>query len=160
MKRFAVLATVALWPTWVWAAQIFEGAWFKVTFPETFVAQGSLKSLTDDGYDSATFRSPGSEVEFYIFSPQVGGKPEDLERAITSETLIASAEAKSKNRVVKWRKYQPRDKSYTRSIEETRTPDGLYVTRVVAIRYRDAAALRKYKTDYAAFKTSLEAYAD
>jgi hypothetical protein len=160
VKRLVALSVVALWPTWAWAAQIFEGAWFKVTYPDTFVAEGSLKSLTDDGFDSATFRSPGNEVEFYVFSPQVGGKPEDLERAIAAETLIASAESRGKSRIVKWRTYQPRDKSYTRSIEETRTPDGLYVTRVVAIKYKDAAALNKYKTDYTTFKNSHEAYAN
>ncbi len=83
---------------------------------------------------------------------------EDLERAPSTETLIASAEAKSKSRIVTWHTYQSCDKSYTRSIEETRTPDGLCVTRVVAIKYKDAAALAKYKADYAAFKTSHEAY--
>jgi hypothetical protein len=160
VKHLVALSVVVLWPTWAWAAQIFEGAWFKVTYPDTFVAAGSLKSLTNNGFDSATFRSPGSDVEFYIFSPKVGGKPEDLEPTIAQETLIASAESKGKSRIVKWRTYQPRDKSYTRSIEETRTPDGLYVTRVVAIKYRDAAALKKYKADYTIFKTSLEAYAD
>jgi hypothetical protein len=160
VKWFVLLAALALWPAAAWADQAFEGAWFRVTYPDGFVALGSQKSLAADGYDSATFLSPGNQVEFYIFSPQVGGKPEDLERATASETLIASSEAKSSNRIVKWRTYQARDKSYTRSIEETRTPDGLYVTRVVGIKYRDAAALAKYKASYAAFKASYEAYAD
>jgi hypothetical protein len=160
VKRWFLVAAIACWPGLAWAAQLFEGAWFKVTYPDHFVAQGSQKSLSTDGFDSATFRSPDGTVEFYVFSPQVGGKPEDLERATATETLIASAEAKGKDRLIKWRTYAAHDKSFTRSVEETRTPDGLYVTRVLAIKYKDAAALAKYKADYAAFKTSYEAYAN
>jgi hypothetical protein len=160
VKRLLAVAAVALWPTLAWAAQIFEGAWFKVTYPDGFVSQGSLKSLSDDGFDSATFRSPDGAVEFYIFSPQVGGKPEDLERAVASEKLLSRAESKGKTRTVIWRTYAAKDGSYTRSIEETRTPDGLYVTRIIAIKYKNAAALAKYKADYATFKASHEAYAD
>jgi hypothetical protein len=160
VRRLFLLAALALWPTLAFAAQVFEGAWFNVRYPDTFVAQGSQKSLGTDGFDSATFRSPTGDVEFYIFSPQVGGKAEDLEKWIASEKLIASSEAKSAARMIKWRTYQAFDKSYTRSVEETRTPDGLYVTRVLAIKYKDATALAKYKTDYATFKSSHVAYAE
>jgi hypothetical protein len=160
VHRALLLALLLLWPAVAFAAQVFEGAWFSVRYPDSFIAQGSQKSLASDGYDSAWFRSPNGEVEFYIFSPQVGGKAEDLARVTAGETQVAASEAKSANRIVRWRTYQARDKSHTRSVEETWTPDGLYITRVVAIRYKNAAALAKYKADYAAFKASHEAFAD
>jgi hypothetical protein len=158
-RRFAITVFV-LWPAFAWAGQVFDGAWFKVTYPDGFAAAGSLKSPSSDGFDSATFRDPGGDVEFYIYSPQVGGKAEDLEQAVADDTLVASAEAKGKDRIVRWRTFSAADNSYSRSVEETRTGDGQYVTRVIAIKYRNAAALAKFKSAYDAFKASYEAFAD
>lgn len=160
MRRLLALAFLALWTGAAFAARLYEGAWFQVRYPDGFIASGSLKSLGADQYDSATFRNPSGDVEFYVFSPQVGGEATDLERWLASERIVAAAEAKNKDRIVRWRTFSAADNSYYRSVEETRTGDGQYVTRVFAIKYKDAATLAKFKTAYEDFKRSYVAYGD
>jgi hypothetical protein len=56
----------------------YKGAWFEIEYPDAFTVEPSLKSSTNvEGFDSALFTSPDGKVQFYIFSPQWTGKPEE-----------------------------------------------------------------------------------
>ncbi|NBY11198.1 MAG: hypothetical protein EBQ77_09415 [Sphingobacteriia bacterium] len=78
MKTF--LYTLFVWYSLVTSAQTatFKGAWFQIQYPSNFIATGSMKSLTADGFDSAVFTSPNKQVEFYVFSPQWEGEANDI----------------------------------------------------------------------------------
>ena len=74
------LLTVAFLSTSMLAsADEYVGAWFKVWYPDSFEVIPSMASTTaGKGVDSAFFRSPDGQVEFYIFSPQWSGEPNDI----------------------------------------------------------------------------------
>ena len=58
---FSIQATAQL--------NLFGGAGFEVSYPNTFRAVGSQRSPEKNGYESVFFTSPDGVVEFYIFSP-------------------------------------------------------------------------------------------
>jgi hypothetical protein len=158
--RFSVvLAAQLVLAACAWAAQTFEGAWFRIAYPDGFVASGSLPGATADGYDSAFFREPSGRVEFYVYSPQWGGEARDAALDPLRERLVAANESRSATRIVRWSTYRAADGSYARSLEDSRSLDNTEV-RVFAIKYRTQADLDEYRDEYQAFKNSLEAYAD
>jgi hypothetical protein len=139
--------------------RVFKGAWFSVAYPADFIAEGSMRSATADGFDSAYFRDRKGRVEFYVFSPQAGGEPTDLENALTNQKLIKDSVTESAGRSVRSATYAAPGKAIFRSIEEVRTKDLLQI-RVFAIKYRTAADLTANLAAYQRFKKSFEAFAD
>jgi hypothetical protein len=141
------------------SAETFRGAWFEVWVPPNFQVIRSLRSTTSEGYDSAFFRSPDQQVEFYIYSPQWNGEPTDIAINKTTETQLTSESKTSATNVVTWLTVAARDGSYTRTYQDTRTRDGS-VRWVIGIKYADQAAFNRHKADYLRFKSSLEQFAD
>lgn len=152
---FALLLTTGV----ALADQSFKGAWFSISYPDSFVAVPGVASTTGDGVDSARFRGPQGRVEFYVYSPQAGGSAQDLAADIRTEQQIETRQSESAARTAHWTSYAARDGSYLRSVEEVRTKDGLQA-RVFSIRYRSAADLAAFRDDYARFKASLQQYQD
>ena len=141
------------------AAQDFQGAWFTISYPDGFAAIPGLPSTTSDGHDSARFRDPSGRVEFYVYSPQAGGVAADIAFDPATESEIAAAGDTGASGSVRWTTYAAKDGSYQRSVEETRSADGLQ-NRVFAIKYRTAADLAEFRDEYKAFKDSLKQYQD
>ena len=141
------------------AAQDYQGAWFTISYPDGFTAVPGLPSPTADGYDSARFRDPSGRVEFYVYSPQAGGTAADIVFDPASESRIAVEGDTGAAGSVRWTTYAAKDGSYQRSVEETRSADGLQ-NRVFAIRYRTPADLAAFRDEYKAFKESLKQYQD
>jgi hypothetical protein len=138
----------------------FQGAWFKIWYPDNFLAIPSLPSTTTDmGVDSAFFRSPNGQVEFYIFSPQWNGEPSDIALDSSREKLRAKETKRSGNSQVTWITIEANDGSYARSYQDTISGGGS-VRWVVGIKYASQAEYNRHKKDYLRFKSSLEQYAD
>jgi hypothetical protein len=141
------------------AAEDYRGAWFTISYPDGFTAIAGLPSTTADGHDSARFRDPAGRVEFYVYSPQAGGVAADIAPDPARETEVAVANSEGAAGSVRWTTYAAMDGSYQRSVEETRSADGLQ-NRVFAIKYRTAADLAEFRDEYEAFKESLKQYQD
>lgn len=141
------------------AAQDYQGAWFTISYPDGFTASAGLPSTTADGHDSARFRDPSGRVEFYVYSPQAGGIAADIVSDPATETQVAVADQKGAAGTVRWITYAAKDGSYQRSVEETRSADGMQ-NRVFGIKYRTAADLSEFREAYKAFKESLKQYQD
>lgn len=137
----------------------FAGAWFDIQFPTAFTVKPSQKSTSSDGYESVFFTSPDQEVEFYIFSPQWSGEPADIAFNAATENKTADVIKKDKGKTLHLFTYEAKDKSYTRSYQES-TENDETVKWVVGIKYKSQAAYEKYKNDYLSFKKSLMQYAD
>lgn len=160
MRRLAaVLSVFLLQASAAAATQVFEGAWFRISYPDGFVVSGSLPSTTNDGFDSAFFRDPERRIEFYVFSPQAGGTATDIAPDVAREKLVATEESRSEDRTFRWTTYATKDGTHFRSIEEMRTTDRLQV-RVFAIKYRSTDELAAFRKDYMDFKQSFQAFAD
>jgi len=160
MRHFvAVFSVFLLQASAAASAQVFEGAWFRISYPDGFVASGSLPSTTNDGFDSAFFRDPVGRIEFYVYSPQAGGTATDIAPDAARETLVATEGSRSADRTFRWTTYATNDGTHFRSIEEMRTTDRLQV-RVFAIRYRSTDDLAAFRKDYMDFKQSFQAFAD
>ena len=69
------------------------------------------------------------------------------------------ADQKGTAGTVRWITYAAKDGSYQRSVEETRSADGLQ-NRVFGIKYRTPADLAEFRDAYKAFKESLKQYQD
>jgi hypothetical protein len=136
--------------------RIYRGAWFDVDVPEGFSVHPSLRSRSADGYDSAFFRSPDGEVEFYVFSPLHDGENDDI--AFDSATEVEEAPVRREDGITKvtWFTYKAKDGSYLRTYKETR--EG--ARWVIGLKYADTATYARYKAVYQRFKKSLRQYAD
>ena len=141
------------------AAQDYQGAWFTISYPDGFTAIAGLQSTTADGHDSARFRDPSGRVEFYVYSPQAGGLGADIASDPAREDQIAVEERSGATGTVRWTTYAAKDGSYLRSVEETRSADGLQ-NKVFAITYRTQADLQAFRDAYKAFKELLKQYQD
>ena len=139
--------------------KIYHGAWFTIAYPEGFIPRESLPSFSNDGFDSVFFREPHGSVEFYVYSPQWGGVASDIEFIPAHEKLVSKSEGISENHKVRWTTIAAKNRSYLRSIEETRSIDGSSVT-IFAIKYRDAQALSEFRNVYKEFKKSLQQATD
>jgi hypothetical protein len=159
MKTY-LYTLILLWCSLVTLAQTatFQGAWFQIQYPSHFIATGSMKSLTADGFDSAVFTSPDKQVEFYVFSPQWEGEANDIklhlhEKISSSKTQISGATE------ITWWTIVSLNGSYQRSyIQKTNT--AYHTTCVFGIKYRNAKVLDVYKKEYASFKSSLQPFSD
>lgn len=156
-----VLASLALmlFALPAFAAQTYQGAWFTIAYPDGFAAIPGLASTTSDGHDSARFREPSGRVEFYVYSPQAGGVASDIAANPATETEVATDEKRGAAGTVRWTTFAAKDGSYMRSVEETKSADGLQ-DKVFAITYRTPADLAAFRDAYLTFKESLQQYQD
>jgi len=137
----------------------FEGAWFSIDYPAEFEVRPSLESTTADGYDSARFVAPDGSVAFYVHAPQWGGIPADIALDPATETVAGERVAEDGPLTRRWVTYTARDGSYARSyltVTDHRGPTSY----TIGLRYTSGAALEAYRDAYAAFRQSLEQYAD
>jgi hypothetical protein len=142
------------------ASGAFKGAWFEVWLPPGFTVIPSLKSSTStEGYDSAFFRAPDGQVEFYIYSPQWSGEPTDILINEKTEKHAGSETSTSKANIVTWFTIRAADGSYTRTYQDTRSRDGS-IRWIVGVKYTNQSAYEAYKADYRRFKQSVRQFAD
>ena len=136
----------------------FDGAWFEIKYPSTFIAKGSLNSMTSDGFESAVFKSPDNLVEFYIFSPQWSGDAMDI-TIKTTEKLASKKSQKIGDVEIIWWTISAKDGSYSRSYQEkfNRLENSNWI---IGIKYKNSSSLEKYKKEYSSFKSSLKQFAD
>jgi len=142
------------------SAAKYTGAWFQVWFPDDFKAIPSMASTTaEEGVDSAFFRSPDGQVEFYIFSPQWSGEPTDIAMNASLEIVRAKETTASGDKQITRLTIDAKDGSYSRSYRDTVSNNGS-IRGVVGIKYKDQAAYNRYKSSYLRFKRSLQQFAD
>jgi len=159
MKRALITFSMILFYQ-VTLAQIklFNGGWFDIQYPSNFIAKGSLKSKTADGFESAIFKSPDNLVEFYVFSPQWNGEANDI--LLTSNEKISSSKFEVNGEIeTKWWTISAKDGSYQRSYQQ-KINKSQNTNWIIGIKYKNSLALEKYKKEYAFFKKTLNQYAD
>ena len=136
----------------------FKGAWFDIKYPSSFKAKGSQKSMSASGWESATFKSPDGLVEFYVFSPQWRADVNDIDITANEKLVSKDSSMKGSEKSVWWT-IAAKNGGYIRSYQESSNEE-FNTNRVFGIKYKNAAALAKYKTQYEAFKKTLTQYAD
>jgi hypothetical protein len=130
-----------------------------VRYPAHFQVRPSLPSRTAEGFDSVEFIAPDGSVSFYVFAPQWGGEPTDIELDPVRERLVAEERRDEDGGHARWFTIAAKDGSYLRSYRETTKEQGSLRT-VVGIKYASEAARRRYLPAYEEFRRSLERYAD
>jgi hypothetical protein len=157
-KLILFFAAIIISQTTMAQTKIFNGAWFDINYPSNFIAKGSLKSTTSDGFESAVFKSPDNLVEFYIFSPQSGGEATDI--LINPKEKLSSSKSQIIGDVeTKWWTITSANGFYSRSYQQ-KYNKSQYTKWIIGIKYKNSSALEKYKKQYALFKSSLKQYAD
>jgi len=138
--------------------RVYEGAWFKIKYPAAFAVHPSQRNSSGEGHDSVFFTAPDGSVEFYVFSPQWNGEPNDIEIK-TGEVLVSQNSEKRGEKTVRRVTIRARNNSYSRSFEDTE--DSATNTRkVFGIKYRNQNAYSSYRQTYLTFKQSLTQFAD
>lgn len=137
---------------------VYKGAWFQINYPLGFTAKGSQKSLSADGFDSATFTSPDQDVEFYVFSPQWNGDAQDIILQ-TNEKLSSTTSQQNGDHTTTWWTISAKDGSYFRSYQQ-KTNTVYHTNCIFGIRYKNQSALKTYTLQYSKFKSSLIPFAD
>ena len=147
------------------------GAWFAIEYPRGWAVTPLARSKTSTtGYDSARFTSPDGSAEFYVFSPQWNGSPQEIQLDPRHELPVAHRSGHTSRDklsdgsdmsqvVVNWYTVRAKDNSYQRSWADTEDK-GLNTRRVFGIKYRNAAVYKKYQAEYVHFCKSLVQYAD
>lgn len=137
----------------------YKGAWFEVKYPATFQVHPSQRSSSAGGYDSVFFTAPDGSVEFYVFSPQWNGEPNDVEINSRNEVLVSQSSEKKGSTTVRRVTVKARDNSYTRSFEDT-ADSATNTRKVFGIKYRNQDAYSRNRQTYLTFKQSLRQFAD
>jgi len=152
--KYNILLAVALLFSIQATAQfnLFGGAGFEVSSPNTFRAIGSQRSPEKNGYESVFFTSPDGAVEFYIFSPINKGVPNDIDVKI-NEKISPIQLTSGKMVSARFWTITAKDNSYTRAYHES-IDSKTASNWIVGIKYKSQAAYNKYKNDYLAFKKS------
>ncbi len=133
----------------------YHGAWFEIQYPGDFIVLPSIKSNGEKKlFDSVFFQSPDGAVEFYVYSPQWGGRPKDIEINKAKEFYVAREEKTNGGVTNRWFTIAAKDASYLRSYINVCNTD-LNTRRVFGIKYRDQQIYEKYKDRYIRFKSSL-----
>jgi hypothetical protein len=160
MKKIMLFAVVVfITATLFGQTKTFTGAWFEIKYPSTFTPRPSLRSATSQqGYESAFFKSPDGLVEFYIYAPQWSGNPTDIALKNTEKTTGTTSKT-SGSVTIAWWTITAKNGSYTRTYQET-TDNVSNTNWVVGIKYKNQSAYNKYKQQYVAFKASLSQFAD
>ncbi len=141
---FSIQATAQL--------NLFGGAGFEVSYPNTFRAVGSQRSPEKNGYESVFFTSPDGVVEFYIYSPINKGVPNDIDVKI-NEKISPIQLTSGKTVSARFWTITAKDNSYTRAYHES-IDSKTGSNWIVGIKYKSQAAYNKHKNDYLAFKKS------
>ena len=140
----------------------FRGAFFEVQAPADFKAQ-PLEGAKPREAKGATFTSPDGTMQFYLFSPQWGGDAPGIALDTSRETETSRKTDTGKSSGVEgkftWTTITAKDKSYTRTYQDFLASDGS-IHWVIGMKYRDEAALQKYKAAYGKFKGSLRQFGD
>jgi hypothetical protein len=140
----------------------FRGAYFEIKHPKDFVAK-PLDAKVAKEASAATFSSPDGAMTFYIFSPQWGGDAPSIALDTSREVEASRKAEKGKSSGVEgkytWTTIAAKDKSYTRIYQDFLATDGS-IHWVIGMKYKSDAVLQQYKSQYAAFKTSLRQLSD
>ena len=139
--------------------QVFQGAWFEITYPAGFTAVPSLASSTAEGYDSVVFISPDGRVSFYVFAPQWGGEPSDIALDPQRELLVNEKRTEQNGRIIYWFTICSKKGDYCRAYQDTMAQQGSVRT-ILGFKYRDEAARNQYRHEYLKFRDSLQLFAD
>ncbi|WP_295441303.1 hypothetical protein [uncultured Thiodictyon sp.] len=151
--------SLSSWPSLSNAAT-FKGAWFEVWVPPNFTALPSTNAQSPEvGVDSAFFRSPDKQVEFYVFSPQWNGEPREIALNPATETLGAKETKSAGNQAITYYTIQAKNNAYTRAYQDTSSP-ATNTRLVFGIKYANQAAYDRYRDTYIKFKKSLRQFAD
>jgi len=143
----------------------YNGAWFSITIPTGFKVSTKAEEVIIDDYtfeetDEANFISEDGKVEFFVYSPQWGGDPNNYLEKWEGETVESDkteAEEVMPSNVHRWITYIAADGSYKRSIY-SRKDESTHL--VFGIKYASDSVYEKYSSDYEAFKKSLQQFAD
>ncbi|MEQ1515309.1 MAG: hypothetical protein ABL931_02330 [Usitatibacteraceae bacterium] len=143
-------------------AATYRGAYFEVQYPAKFKA-APLEGTKPRESKGATFTSPDGTMTFYLFSPQWAGEAPGIALDASRETEISRKSDAGKSSGVAgtytWTTIAAKDKSYTRTYQDFLASDGS-IHWVMGMKYRDDAALQKYKAAYGRFKASLRQFGD
>ncbi len=143
-------------------AATFRGAYFEVQYPVDFKA-APLEGAKLRESKGATFTSPDGAMSFYLFSPQWAGEALGIALDPARETEVSRKSELGKSSGVAgtytWTTIAAKDKTYTRTYQDFLASDGS-IHWVVGMKYRDDAALQKYKAAYGKFKGSLRQFGD
>jgi hypothetical protein len=166
LRVFALLlgawaaATVNAQP--VAQSAIYRGAYFEVQYPADFKVS-PLESAKPHESKGATFTSPEGAMTFYLFSPQWAGEAPGIALDASRETEISRKSESGKSSGVAgtytWTTIAAKDKSYTRIYQDFLARDGS-IHWVIGMKYRDEAALQKYRAAYGKFKASFRQFGD
>ena len=149
----------------------YQGTWFTIDYPNTFTATPTGPTELYNGIemvktDEARFLSKDGSVEFYVYSPLWGGKPDytfikDSEELIDQKE-VATPGAGFEKSLTEWVTVKAKDNSYYRSYVHTRKQidTGSEYTYTFGIKYSDRDSYNTYKDAYVAFKKSLVQYSD
>lgn len=136
----------------------FTGAWFDIEYPANFLAKGFLSSESSTSVLEASFTSPDGKVEFYVFSPQWSGKPNNISLKQNEIQTSNTREQKKDVEIKRWT-ISAKDKSYNRSYEEV-IDKVSHTNKIFGIKSLSKTDLKKYNEAYLHFKKSLVQYAD
>jgi len=149
----------------------YSGAWFNISYPQSFTPVPLQKSSTKaTGVDSAIFVSPSHEIEFYIFSPQWGGHAsaldiDSLNERITSKKVSVSdyhdgGGASKRDAITDtWIGISALDGSYVRFVHHQRN-EVCATDLAYGVKCKDMTIYRQHKTDFDRFRKSLIQYGD
>lgn len=138
-------------PTEAFEYREHRGNYFNIEYPAKFRVLG-------EG-DSAFFTAPDNSAEFFVYSPQWGGEPEEIEPDLNSEVVSEKREPPSDEGVIERQlKIDARDKTYTRVVEDHGKVDSDRTT--FGFKFQDARAQARYQGAYEHFKASLTKFAD
>jgi hypothetical protein len=146
-------------PAVVESTEVFEGAWFEVSYPASFQARPSLESSSADGYDSAFFDAPDGEVSFYVHAPQWGGEATDIVLDPITEEVVDSATSTVGSITTTHTTIAARDGAWTRSYVTTYDDRGPSQW-TIGWRYASEQARDRYAAAFDAFKESLKQFAN
>lgn len=146
---------------------IYNGNYFSIEYPSNFIASPTQPIDNFDDYefiatDEATFTSPDSAVEFFVYSPLWNGEPEFYLEFQENEELTFEKEVTDTNdyglvQTIQWMTISDKANQYSRSYVSTKTESTFLVFGIKSI---NDTAYEKYKDTYLRFKESLEQFAD
>ncbi|MES9905709.1 MAG: hypothetical protein ABW168_23940 [Sedimenticola sp.] len=138
----------------------YKGAWFTIDYPDRYIVRESLLSNTrSNAYDSVFFRSELGGIEFYVFSPQWGGRPRDVEIQPANEYLISHRVKSTPQSSTHWYTIGDKKRNYVRSyVDRTNSIDHSRV--VIGVKYADYSTYFLSRDKYLRFKKSLRQFSD
>ena len=154
---FPVTACAPEAPPVAQSTEVFQGAWFEVSYPASFEPRPSLESSSAEGYDSAFFDAPGGEVSFYVYAPQWGGEATDIALDPATEELVDSTTSTAGPLTTTYTTIAARDGAWTRSYVTTFDDRGP-TQWTIGWRYASEQVRDRYEAAFTAFKESLQQF--